>query len=943
MDTIGIKNDGGGELHWNAHVAHAGTSRWVRIQPDSGIAGDGKPLRVFFLPDSVDPAVNDTILRDTVIVASSTTGAAFQTPLQFTIHRCRDIPISNADSRSDVLNSSDCGAPHATGGQYAQLYSFQRTANDSTSIILTPGFNGIVALDTAPFTPAVAPLATASACNGNAAVQCIYYFKFPRTAKYYIEVTSPTRGDSGSYTLRVLGPAGRVPNAPDSISQRRTTDSSAFAAGDTVRTTTVLFRAVVSDSDVVDTLHLEAEAQDVNTAFTGAPTAVGQPVLSDQPAWVSQPVASGKSYHWCVKVVDQTGRASACLPFGGNTDSPLPAATDFVVKVGNDPNPPPAVSLKQLQSDGSTVIPTGQVANGTTVVFQGDVSDPDAGNTVELQVEVQPVDSPFTNMATSFSGLVANPSTGVQVSVNAPRLVDAKSYHWQARTVDNTGLPSPWVSFGGNADSPLPADTDFTVQVLPTKLVITVPPAVDTSGRPMHPNVQVTAQDQNNNPVSSFTGAVTMAITSGTGTPGATLFGSNPANAVNGVATFSDLSINKAGSGYKLQASAVIGGNTITSAAAPGAGFTVFPGAGAQLAFTVQPATTTAGQTMPAVVVAVQDTAGNTVAGFSGNVTLQITPGTGKAGATLNGTTTVAVAPNGTATFSTLSIDSAGIGYTLKATSAGLTSATSTAFTINPGPATALGFTVQPLDAASGAFISPPVQVTAFDVKGNVATGFTGNVTMVIATGTGKPGASLSGTKIKAAAAGVATFSDLSIDSAGTGYELTATATGPSSATSNSFMISASSISPTNSTVTVSTGTITASSGSSATTITVTARDGSGNPVSGATVVFAASPTTGNILTPPSATTNGSGIATATLSSTKAEVKTVSATINGVHINQTQMVTVSPAPLVGWAWTNQPTNTTAGTVINGGSGFVVVTGQDQFQNTVTSFNSNVSM
>jgi adhesin/invasin len=78
----------------------------------------------------------------------------------------------------------------------------------------------------------------------------------------------------------------------------------------------------------------------------------------------------------------------------------------------------------------------------------------------------------------------------------------------------------------------------------------------------------------------------------------------------------------------------------------------------------------------------------------------------------------------------------------------------------------------------------------------------------------------------------------------------------------------------------------------STTTITVTAKDADGNAVSGATVVLGASGT-GNALTQPAGTTNGSGVATGTLSSTVAEGKTVSATINGVGITQTAAVTVT--------------------------------------------------
>ena len=923
---IYVGHTGKGLLDWSATIG--GASPWLTITNKTGSSGDS--ISVVGNPIGLDTGTH----RDSIIVTSNA-GGTIVVPVRFDIDTCTVTSLqSSGDEKVDSLKTSNCGAPHHSGTQ-ARLFSFTANSGELATVLLSASFNGYLALDTSA---TGAPLLTATDCQGDTKNPCIYYFHLPRTTTYIIEVTGATPADIGEFKVRLLR-TSRNPNAPDSLDQRRVKDSSSVGVGDTVRSTTVLFRAVVSDSDAVDALHLEAEAQPINTNFTGAPTAIGQPVVNGQPAWVSQSVITGVSYHWCVKVVDQTGSGSACLPFGGNADSPLPAATDFVVKTGNDPNPP--TNLKQLQSDGSTVIPTGQTTNGTTVVFQGDISDPDPGNTVQLQVEVQPIDSAFTNQLFAPSAPVPNPSTGVQVTVNAPKLVDGKSYHWQARTVDNTGLPSAWVSFGGNADSPLPAAADFNVQVLPTKLVITVQPAVDTSGRPIHPNVQVTAQDQNNNTVTSFNGAVTMAITPGTGTLGAALSGTNPVPASLGVATFTDLSINKSGSGYKLQASAVIGGNTITSA--PSTTFNVLPGPGAKLAFTTQPTNTVAGQTIPPVVVAVQDTAGNTDTSYSGSVTVGITAGTGKFGAALIGTKTVAVA-NGLATFSTLSIDSAATGYTLTATSTGLASATSAAFAINPGPATRLQFTGQPHDAASGGFLTPPVQVTAFDVKGNVATGFTSNITVAITTGTGKAGAALSGTKVKAAVAGVANYSDLSVDSAAAGYTLTATATGLTSATSTAFTISPSQISPTLSMVSVNPATITASNGSSATTITVTAKDGTGNPVSGATVVFSATPATGNTLTPASATTNGSGVATATLSSTKAEVKTVSVTINSVSINQTPTVTVNPGTPTALDFTaGPPTNTTAGAAINSGTGGVVVTARDQFGNTATSFNATLNM
>jgi len=76
------------------------------------------------------------------------------------------------------------------------------------------------------------------------------------------------------------------------------------------------------------------------------------------------------------------------------------------------------------------------------------------------------------------------------------------------------------------------------------------------------------------------------------------------------------------------------------------------------------------------------DALGNRAAHFTGAVTVALTAGTGTAGATLSGATTVA-AVDGVAIFSTLSVDRVGNGYTLAAAAAGLTGATSTAFEIN--------------------------------------------------------------------------------------------------------------------------------------------------------------------------------------------------------------------------------------------------------------------
>jgi outer membrane protein assembly factor BamB len=103
----------------------------------------------------------------------------------------------------------------------------------------------------------------------------------------------------------------------------------------------------------------------------------------------------------------------------------------------------------------------------------------------------------------------------------------------------------------------------------------------------------------------------------------------------------------------------------------------------AKLAFVQGPSSTAAGATMsPAVTVAVEDASGN-VETSDNATTVSLAIGTNPAGGTLSGGSSVTVA-SGVATFSGLSINNPGTGYTLTASSApSYTAATSAAFNIS--------------------------------------------------------------------------------------------------------------------------------------------------------------------------------------------------------------------------------------------------------------------
>ncbi len=79
--------------------------------------------------------------------------------------------------------------------------------------------------------------------------------------------------------------------------------------------------------------------------------------------------------------------------------------------------------------------------------------------------------------------------------------------------------------------------------------------------------------------------------------------------------------------------------------------------------------------------------------------------------------------------------------------------------------------------------------MTALDPLGNTDVSFTGDVTVSLGTNPG--GGFLGGTLTVGAVNGVASFGDLTVSSAGTGYTLVASApvSGAKSATSNAFDI----------------------------------------------------------------------------------------------------------------------------------------------------------
>ena len=194
------------------------------------------------------------------------------------------------------------------------------------------------------------------------------------------------------------------------------------------------------------------------------------------------------------------------------------AARTISVPAGGTASMTFSVSCAQLAGDLTVHVSTSGVnldPDGYMVTLDG--SNP---RTVAINGSVTYSSLPNGNYAVSISGLAAN-----------------------CRTSDNPRTVA--VPAGGTVS------TNFTVICEPgpaTRLAFTVQPSDTKVNSTIQPPVQVTAFDAQGNRATSFNGSVTIAIgRNGGGLLPGTLSGTRTVSAVNGVATFSDLRIDRAG------------------------------------------------------------------------------------------------------------------------------------------------------------------------------------------------------------------------------------------------------------------------------------------------------------------------------------------------------------------------------------------------------------
>jgi len=263
------------------------------------------------------------------------------------------------------------------------------------------------------------------------------------------------------------------------------------------------------------------------------------------------------------------------------------------------------------------------------------------------------------------------PTQTIALLPNSPA-IDAGS---NALAVDpTTGLPLTTDQRGAGFPRIVGMEVDIGAYELQatTYLVVTTQPASVVAGSSF--GLTVTAEDSSGNVDTSFNGTVTVALATNPG--GGTLGGTLTVTATSGVATFSDLTLKEAATGYTLLVTA----NGLVSATT--GTIDVTPAAATQLVVTTQPPANVVAGSRFGLVVTAEDPFGNVDSNFSGNVAVALLNNPG--GATLAGTLSV-TAQSGVATFSGLTLNETGTGYALLVSANGQIGADTSAFDVVSG------------------------------------------------------------------------------------------------------------------------------------------------------------------------------------------------------------------------------------------------------------------
>ena len=409
----------------------------------------------------------------------------------------------------------------------------------------------------------------------------------------------------------------------------------------------------------------------------------------------------------------------------------------------------------------------------------------------EAQITVQPFPIARIEIAPQTTGVMVGSSTELIATAydaqNNP--LAGRVIFWQSSAPAVAAVTSTGIVLGMAEGGPVTITASAegkagtaTVTVAPrpaTQLGFVQQPSTATAGRPISPAVRVAVRNDQGGTVTSSTTQVTLALGANTG--GATLGGTTTVAAVNGIATFDSLTLDKAGAGFTLVATA---GSLTSATSTP---FSNGAGPASQLVLTTPPpASATSGQPLsPQPVLQLRDAFGNAVGQAGVSITVSVASGS----ATLSGSTTASTNSAGVASFATLTLGGSAGSSTLAFSAPGLTSAISGPISLAPPAPASLVIVTQPSATAQNgvAFaVQPAVRLR----DGSGADLNTAGVTVTASLASGPAGGTLTGgTVVQTSGSGIATFSNLAIVGPAGSYTLRFTSSGLNPATSSAIAV----------------------------------------------------------------------------------------------------------------------------------------------------------
>jgi hypothetical protein len=346
-----------GEYDWS--IATRG-GEWLAVSDSAGTTPSN--VSVFLDPAGLPIGIHEDTL---LVVLAGSDVPPFAVPAVFRVHACRELQSTVGTVALDSITGSDCEAPGRVSS-FADVYEFQGMQGDSVSIVmLSNAIDAYVILDSLPDAGSP-PLFESDGCPDTSGNACIIDYQLPYTGHYFVQATTAGAGQLGSYSLEVSRP--RIPNLPETVRQLQFDSASVLAIGSATQTSSAVLSAVVSDQDAYNALRLQIEVRPVTTPFADDATGESDLLQHGDTGYVGiAGLVEGTGYHWQARVIDNTGRSSGWLSFGGNGEGDAdftgpPAAGPTHLQFTTQPSTTgagdllvPAVQVSVLDASGGLV------------------------------------------------------------------------------------------------------------------------------------------------------------------------------------------------------------------------------------------------------------------------------------------------------------------------------------------------------------------------------------------------------------------------------------------------------------------------------------------------------------------------------------------------------------------------------------------------------------